>query len=220
MSWSLAAEILVALSLILLGNASVINITLDDHSPQIIYPALLSSESRILCPSETSLSCSESFASQLFNGTSTTTTALVVVPFTGSAVYVTLWGQWRCHVCDINHVVPALALTNLSEGPHVLTMRGSANDSAVPIQLDFLIYTQNMESISGHLSRSARIGAIVGGVLGGLALIAASLFLGAISLRKRAQGKRRGSRALWLRQEWAERPSGIVMEGVEANTHK
>ncbi|KAJ7054202.1 hypothetical protein C8F01DRAFT_1259946 [Mycena amicta] len=204
------------------ARAGLMNVSLDDTSQHVIYTASLSSDEFFRCTPRTSNICGESLTSRLFNGTSTVTSAVVVIPFTGPAVYVYLGvdgvamfgvdGTWIFQYFgnDIDDIVSALSLTDLSNTPHILTMRGVNNDAAVPIQLDYVVYTQD----SPASGRSAQTAAIAGSVVGGVVALIAAIFLGAFCLRRHAQRKRKGSRASWLRGTWTDKP-GIPMDGVD-----
>ncbi|KAF7313948.1 hypothetical protein HMN09_00553200 [Mycena chlorophos] len=131
------------------------NITLDDTSPEIIYTAALPSDVLFRCSAltRTPRVCDLGLVPALYNGTSTVTSAPIVVSFTGTAVYVNLGvngtamfgvdGNWVASFLggDLNSVVPAANITGLVDGPHTLTMRGVRGNAAVAVQLDSVAYT-------------------------------------------------------------------------------
>ncbi|KAF7303911.1 hypothetical protein MIND_00621600 [Mycena indigotica] len=190
----------------------LVNVTLDDTSSQIIY-----NNPPYRCT--TSSICDTNFQSGLFNETSSTTTTMIIIPFSGTAAYVYLGingtaifqldglyvGEYGG--TNVNTITPALALHNLSDRLHVLTIVGVDPvrwDIAAAVQLDSFVYTS--KRATNHT------GAIVGGVVGGLVCIAL-IYLGMTLLRRRQQSKR-AARGSWFRGKWTDKPS-IQMEGME-----
>ncbi|KAF7324510.1 hypothetical protein MKEN_00491700 [Mycena kentingensis (nom. inval.)] len=209
---------------LLLGLASIatmvygrlVNITLEDTSPQIIYtvPPLHR------CPDAT---CDAASAAHFSNGTSATAPAMVIIPFSGSAIYVHLGvngsvffqldgvyvGQY--YNTDINDIAMAYNHTSGSDGLHVLTIIGiTVHETVAPFQIDYVVYTT--EETSGSSNHTT---AIVGGVLGGLAFIALA-WLVMVLVRRKQKKDRKAARGSWFRsQNWKDKPS-IQMEGLDA----
>ncbi|KAJ7054284.1 hypothetical protein C8F01DRAFT_1164674 [Mycena amicta] len=193
----------------------LVNITLDDTSSQITYTAT----PIFRCPT----ACDPGFQSQLYNGTSSTSLALVIIPFTGTAAYVYLGVNGTVmfqldgnyvgeHAgTDGNEIAAALSLDGLSDTLHVLTIVGidpAHWQNVASFQLDYFVYTT--QQTTNH----TRTAAIAGGVVGGVAFFVL-LYLGMTLLRRQQQQSRRAARGSWFRGHWKDKPS-IQMEGMEA----
>ncbi|KAJ7054285.1 hypothetical protein C8F01DRAFT_1164675 [Mycena amicta] len=191
------------------ARARFVNVTIDDASPRVIY----TSPPSLRCTSET---CDAAWTARLFNGTSSTTSAPVIVPFTGTAVYVYLGvegtvnfnldGIFQGALTGYNVDAVALAFwePGLSNSNHVLTIYPSLIGGAEIMQLDYIVYT--------HEIHSKHIGAIVGGVVGGVvfvALLSKGLFL----LVRRRKQRRISMRGIPLGDDWPDKPS-IQLSGM------
>ncbi|KAJ7083918.1 hypothetical protein C8R43DRAFT_1051920 [Mycena crocata] len=184
-------------------HARLTNYTIDDTSPAVTY----TQDPLIRC---TLGSCDPSWTDRLHNGTSSTTSSPIMVSFTGTAVYVFLETYGRC-IFNIDGV-QAGVYTNIAEsdtnislayhntalrpGPHTLVMYPAKAGSF--IQFDYVVYTNNMPK--------SHLGAIVGGVVGGLAL-AAVLTVAAFFLCRREKQKRLSTRGIRLGDHWPDKPS-------------
>ncbi|KAJ6534488.1 hypothetical protein DFH09DRAFT_1180522 [Mycena vulgaris] len=205
---SLAFKKLLCVAVLLCGNVygSPMNYTLDDTSPAINYTQapLLRCAPGI---------CDAPWTARLFQGTSATTAAPIVVPFTGSAVYVYLGTLGTCMFALDGVVVGAYAdgtstseaadirlaywATDLPDSAHVLTIYPAKEGQFV--QLDYIIYT--------HASalRNAHLAAIISGVLGGGALVGL-LSLAAFLVRRREKLRQISMRGIPLGDHWPDQP--------------
>ncbi|KAJ7637431.1 hypothetical protein B0H17DRAFT_1106916 [Mycena rosella] len=185
--------------LLSVARATLKNYTVDDQSLDIVY-----SQQTFTCPSAL---CPENATEGLFNGTATVTTGAVAFQFTGSALYLflTLLGDWSFTldgnlVDEWNFTIPDAvpsglpAYNNLSmsmpDGPHNLVIAPVDNTTFTLIGIDYFIYTANAP-------RKTHVGAIVGGVIGGLVL-SVGLSGAAFVLRRREQRKRLSRRGIPL----------------------
>ncbi|KAJ6605109.1 hypothetical protein B0H10DRAFT_2440221 [Mycena sp. CBHHK59/15] len=171
------------------AHARLTNYTLDDTSPAITYTAT----PLIRCAPGT---CDAAWTARLFNRTSSTTNAYVVVPFTGSAVYAYLSMLGTCmfeldgvvtgayahsNASDADEIQPAYWTTGLPDTAHVLTIYPA--QAGEVLQLDYIVYTHDAPARKVHL------GAIIGGVLGGVALTAVLSLVAFFSRRHEKQRK-------------------------------
>jgi len=165
--------------------AELNNYTIDDASPSVVY-----SEHPILQCNPSN--CPSSWTNQVFNETSTITQSPIIVSFTGSAVYVFLAATGGCifnidgaDVALYNNGVAdgyiglAYHNTSIPAGSHRLLISPAQPESV--LEFDYIIYTVDVPK-----SRKVHVGAIVGGMIGGVVFIAV-LVVGAFFLRKRDQ---------------------------------
>ncbi|KAF7313982.1 hypothetical protein HMN09_00556700 [Mycena chlorophos] len=202
-----------ALLLGVLAQARQVEVTLDDTSPQIVYtvPPLRGCQSDACNPAN------------LYNGTSSTASALVIVPFTGTAAAIHLGvngtimfqldgiyvGEYSG--LDVDDITTAFTMNNLSNQLHVLTMNAFETknwDVVAPMQIDYIVYTTNRTT--NHTP------AIVGGVVGGVAFFAL-LFLAMALFRRWKQKQRRATRGSWVGR-WSDKPN-IQMAGMNATAN-
>ncbi|KAJ7491003.1 hypothetical protein FB451DRAFT_1552551 [Mycena latifolia] len=179
----------------LLGSvsASLMNHTLDDRSPSIIY-----GPGTIECPST---ACPGIDTARLFNGTSTITTSSITIPFTGSAIYLFFTIIGSCNLILDGNIVemlnftlpaadtviglpPSCTMISMPDGPHTLVIAPSSNATTITtlIELDYIIYTASTP-------RKSHVAAIVGGVIGGVVLTG-GMFGALLFLRRRDRRKR------------------------------
>ncbi|KAJ7769338.1 hypothetical protein B0H16DRAFT_1881902 [Mycena metata] len=165
-----------------IASAKLTNYTLDDASPSVQY----SNMPILRCSPST---CPESWTSQLFNGTSTLTQSSIVVPFTGTELYVFLIVSDGPCIIEIDgdtvgefnnspgngSIQLAYRNTSIAAGTHRLMILPAHPETI--IEFDYIIYANNVK-------RKAPIGAIVGGVCGAVALFAA-VIVGIFLLRRR-----------------------------------
>ncbi|KAJ7448501.1 hypothetical protein FB451DRAFT_1567213 [Mycena latifolia] len=175
------------------------NYTIDNTDGAVVY----TEQPLVLCTPGT---CRPS--GELFNGTSTITGGSIIVSFTGTAVYAYLAVVGEC-IFDLDGVqagyIPtdaekiSLAYENwgLPAGPHTLTMSPAKADQY--IQFDYLVYTNTVP-------HKAHVGAIVGGVIGGVALTA-TLSLVAFFLRRRNKQRKVAARGIPLEDHWTDKSS-------------
>ncbi|KAJ7491010.1 hypothetical protein FB451DRAFT_1166323 [Mycena latifolia] len=137
-------------------SASLMNHTLDDRSPSIIY-----GPGTIECPST---ACPGIDIARLFNGTSTITASSITIPFTGSAIYISLTIVGSCNFILDGNIVEMLNFTLPVADidlPPSCTMISIAD------------HTTNAYDV-GHSSANApkksHVAAIVGGAIGGVVL--------------------------------------------------
>ncbi|KAF7326565.1 hypothetical protein MVEN_02609700 [Mycena venus] len=171
------AHSLWAVALLCVGvHGGATNYTLDDTSPAIVY----TQAPLIRCSPG---ACDPDWTARLHNGTSSTTEAPIIIPFVGSAVYVYLgvlgFGTVNLdgkdvsvffsatNASDANDIFLAFEDTTMPDAPHILTIYPQKADY---IQFDYVIFTHN--------PRKSHRGAIIGGVIGGVAA-AAILSVGA-----------------------------------------
>ncbi|KAJ6532397.1 hypothetical protein B0H19DRAFT_1187430 [Mycena capillaripes] len=185
-------------------RAGLTNYTLDDTSPAIIY-----TQTPILRCSPGV--CDPGWIADLFNRTSSQTAASIIVPFTGSAVYVYLGLVGSCgfnldgkqigrfvqsNFSDTKEIFLAFHDYGLPDAPHVLTIYPEQNGHT--IQFDYIVYSHN--------PRKSHLGAIVGGVVGGVAA-AAILSGAAYFIRRREKRRRISTRGIPLGDSWPDKPS-------------
>ncbi|KAJ7320813.1 hypothetical protein DFH08DRAFT_819070 [Mycena albidolilacea] len=161
------------------ASAKLTNFTIDDASPAVCPPGWNS-----------------------FDGTATLTQGPIIVTFVGSQVYVFLAvsngcnftidgvdvGSWGYAQSD---GVTQLAYhnTSLLARPHVLLISPASATSL--IELDYIIYTDDVPT------HKPRIGAIVGGTIGGVVALTL-LGIGAFFLRRQDQRRRIAVRGMRL----------------------
>ncbi|KAJ6477877.1 hypothetical protein C8R47DRAFT_643882 [Mycena vitilis] len=188
------------------------NYTLDDTSPQIVY-----TQTPLLRCSPSTSQCNPDFVDRLFNRTSSTTEGPIIVPFTGTAVYVYLTMVGDCgfnldgryvgefintNATDVNNIYLAFMNATMPDVPHVLTIYPQRMSEG--IELDYIVYSHN--------PHKARVGAIVGGVVGGV--VAVAIFTAATFFIRRREKKRQLSRiGIRLGDHWPDKPS-IQMVGM------
>ncbi|KAJ7469760.1 hypothetical protein B0H11DRAFT_2043307 [Mycena galericulata] len=182
------------------------NYTLDDTSPAIIYTP---NQSPILrCSPDV---CDPATTSMLHNGTATITGGSIIIPFTGSAVYVYLGMLGNCmfnldgivvgefensNISLADNIYLAFMNWSMPDVPHVLTIYPQV--SGWFIELDYIIYTHNPSKLNR--------GTIIGGVVGGIAA-AAILSVGAFFLRRRRKQKQLSTRGIPLGDHWPDKPN-------------
>ncbi|KAF7340543.1 hypothetical protein MSAN_02125800 [Mycena sanguinolenta] len=181
------------------------NFTLDDTSPVISYnPAPVMQCSPSTCPEPLPPLVPP------YNGTSTLVESGVIsIPFVGTAVYVYLSVEGACSfnldgriIGDaVNHDPISLAFYNdsLSDTAHILTI--SVVEPKGSIVLDYVVFSHNV--------RTSR-GAIIGGVIGGVAT-AAILSIAGLLLRRRQKRKQLSTRGIPLGDHWPDKPSIQLM---------
>ncbi|KAJ6534462.1 hypothetical protein DFH09DRAFT_1180434 [Mycena vulgaris] len=185
---------------------SPMNYTLDDTSPTINYTQapLLRCAPGI---------CDAPWTARLFQGTSAITAAPIVVPFTGSAVYVYLGTLGTCmfsldgvvvgayagdtSTSDADDIRLAYWATGLPNSAHVLTIYPAKEGQFV--QLDYIIYTH------ASARRNAHFAAIIGGVLGSGALVGL-LSLVVFLVRRREKRRQISMRGIPLGDHWPDQP--------------
>ncbi|KAJ7487253.1 hypothetical protein B0H11DRAFT_1913417 [Mycena galericulata] len=179
------------------------NHTVDDSDPSVLYTGAPASEQcNTACPG-------------LFNGTGTFTASPIIVSFTGSALYIYLAAAGVCTFIidgdDVgnfnfnnslpnykNSIQPAYHNNTIPDGHHVLTISPAATTL---IEFDYLIYTEShVRSGQTSAPRGIRVGAIVGGVLGRVALILA-LLIAAFFLRRRERQRKFFNRGVPLSED-------------------
>ncbi|KAF7303910.1 hypothetical protein MIND_00621500 [Mycena indigotica] len=189
--------------------ARFVNASIDDTSPQIVY----TQQPFIRCTPST---CGSDSTARLFNGTSTTTSGMIIIPFVGNAVYVYLGVEGTINFnldgvlhgvltgSDSNDVSLAFYEPGLTNSKHVLTIYPSTSAGSEIVQFDYILYA--------HQLPSKHIGAIVGGVVGGLAFMA---ILGktALWLMRRRRQRRLSIRGVRLGDDWPDKPS-LQLDGV------
>ncbi|KAJ7853688.1 hypothetical protein B0H14DRAFT_2580294 [Mycena olivaceomarginata] len=182
-----------SIALLCLGFVRAIlqNITVDDTLPDIVYGGR-----KFQC--NTATPCDES-TDELFNQSATLTSGSITFNFTGVAYYASLELLGVADIMLDGEVLAALNITTLSDTrtdyifktglnniPHTLSIVPAANSLTI-IGLDQLIYTASLPDKKSH------VGAIVGGVIAGVALIL-GLLLAALFARRRKLILRRNQR--------------------------
>ncbi|KAK6969225.1 hypothetical protein R3P38DRAFT_3147035 [Favolaschia claudopus] len=184
-------------------QATLTNFTLDDTAPSIVY-----TETPILRCSPDDGECSPDFTSQLFNGTSTMTDGTIVIPFTGSAmfVYLSTLGDFQSpNTTHSDEILLAWTNTSMADAPHILRISPKLEDWF--IQLDYVIYSHNVPTF--------RRGAIIGGTVVGALAAAVLLSIGAFWLKRRVRQKRVATRGILLGDNWVDKPSLRVSRNEE-----
>ncbi|KAJ7210988.1 hypothetical protein C8J57DRAFT_311201 [Mycena rebaudengoi] len=168
------------------------NYTIDDTNPSVQY----NPPNITRCTLSTCI-----WVDGLHNHTSTITAGAILLSFTGHALYVfldvigsctfTLDGtrvgrfennrtDWQSHLAYSN--------TSILDGPHLLLISPAQPNNW--IGFDYIEYTTGSNAPAGSnapsRSRKPRVGAIIGGVLGGVAFIAA-MGVAAFFLRRRSK---------------------------------
>ncbi|KAJ7215897.1 hypothetical protein GGX14DRAFT_442423 [Mycena pura] len=164
--------------------ATLQNFTIDDTSPDVQY-----SEAKLQCNLTT---CGEEITEGLSNKSATVTNGSITIPFTGIAFYAFLACIGNCSISLDDAVIANLNLTivedinlgQLANGPHKLVIAPTTNVTL--LVFDHLIYTIDLPAKS-------HVGAIVGGVIGGVVLIMGILFV-ALQARRRKLIMRRNQR--------------------------
>ncbi|KAJ7116474.1 hypothetical protein C8R44DRAFT_792646 [Mycena epipterygia] len=179
-------------------HAGLMNHTIDDTSPSIVY-------SHIPFQRCTSITCQASWTAGLYNGSSTITEGPITFSFIGNALYVFLAIFGTCTfnldgntVGTLNTTVPVVLFgpgesegvhpvytnTSIPDGPHTLMITPLDISPGNPtfIEFDYLVYTANSP-------RKSHVGAIIGGVIGGLVLTVGML-IAAFFMRRRRNRKR------------------------------
>ncbi|KAJ7073229.1 hypothetical protein B0H15DRAFT_64903 [Mycena belliarum] len=201
----LLAKALCAATLFVGGvHAVLTNYTLDDTSPNITYTR----EPLFRCSPGV---CNSAWTARLFNQTSATTDAPITVPFTGSAVYVYLETLATCYfkidgvlvggyvnASDQVDINLAYWTVGLPDSQHVLTIYPAVTGSS--IQFDYIIYSHDVPQKKSHVA------AIIGGVVGGVALTVI-LSLAAFIVRRREKKRRISMRGIPLGDHWPDKPS-------------
>ncbi|KAF8137833.1 hypothetical protein K438DRAFT_1786307 [Mycena galopus ATCC 62051] len=168
--------------------AKLTNHTIDDSSPDVIY----GHDAQILQCNPSN--CAAGWTNQTLDGTSTITSSSIIVPFTGSAVYVFLNAAGGCvfaidnvHVGAWNNtpnpdggIQLAYSNTSLPSERHVLVIAPGSADAVM--ELDYIIYTVDV--------KEPRVGAIIGGVIGGIAVLGLGVFALLSLVRRRNQRRR------------------------------
>ncbi|KAF7340542.1 hypothetical protein MSAN_02125700 [Mycena sanguinolenta] len=179
-------------------HGGLTNFTLDDASPVISYtPAPLQQCTPEVCPEP---------AVPPYNGTSSTVVVgHISIPFVGSAVYVYLSVQGSCsfnlddqvvgNASNLEFISLAFSNDSLPDSPHVLMIYPGLWGSL--IELDYVVFSHNV--------RTSR-GAIIGGVVGGIAA-ATVLSIGGFLLRRRQKRKQLSTRGVPLGDHWPDKPS-------------
>ncbi|KAK7007827.1 hypothetical protein R3P38DRAFT_3026325 [Favolaschia claudopus] len=196
-------------------QAMLTNFTLDDTAPSIVY-----TEAPILRCSPDDGECSTDFTSQLFNGTSTITDGTIVIPFTGSAMFVYLSTLGDCifnldgtdvfefsrpNTTHSDEILLAWTNSSMADAPHILRISPKLEDWF--IQLDYVIYSHNVPTF--------RRGAIIGGTVVGALAAAVLLSIGAFWLKRRVRQKRVATRGIPLGDNWVDKPSLRVSRDEE-----
>ncbi|KAF7372866.1 hypothetical protein MSAN_00492700 [Mycena sanguinolenta] len=205
----LALSLWIVAALCIAVRGGMTNFTLDDTSVTITYapPPLLRCTPDV-CASDPTV--------PLHNGTSTTVEGAILIPFNGSAVYVYLGITGICMFNldgmvvgkaiggNNNNISLAYHTNGLPDVPHLL-MIYSGQPTGI-IQFDYAVFSHNVTTQKSHR------GAIIGGVVAGVAA-AAILSFGAVLLRRRHQQKRISTRGVPLGDHWPDKPS-IKLVGI------
>ncbi|KAJ7314806.1 hypothetical protein DFH08DRAFT_894833 [Mycena albidolilacea] len=176
------------------------NITVDDTSPDIVY-----GEATFQC--NATVPCPDGLKAGVFNESATLTFSSIAFNFTGVAFYASLDVVGAATIIldgeelsilsnplsDVLEAGPGqgshnISKTGLANIPHTLTI--APNTTLIPptiIGFDHLIYTASLPDKKSH------VGAIVGGVLAGVAVIF-GLLLAALFARRRKLILRRNQR--------------------------
>ncbi|KAK7038570.1 hypothetical protein R3P38DRAFT_2615756 [Favolaschia claudopus] len=190
------------------------NFTLDDTAPEIIYMQAPS----MRCGPGTG--CDPDWTARLYNGTSSTTAGPVIVPFVGTDIYVYLGTDETC-IFSLdglvvgefiggglnnvsNEIVMAFRNYSMPDVPHVLVIY--PQKSGMTIELDYVVYTHDVGTNKSH--RGAILGGVVGGVAAASICSAAAFFLS----RRRKQ-RRLSTRGVRLGDNWQDKPS-LRMTGL------
>ncbi|KAJ7019946.1 hypothetical protein C8F04DRAFT_1197247 [Mycena alexandri] len=167
-----------------LVQATLQNYTVDDTSPDIQYGG-----EKLQCDAT---SCPTEFADGAFNSSATLTTGSITFSFTGTGIYASLDLIGVCSVTLDGSVIANFSLdvtealagsraniseSNLANQPHTLVIQPAANLTL--IGFDQLVYTASLPAKKSH------VGAIVGGVIGGVVLTLGALFLALLARRRK-----------------------------------
>ncbi|KAJ6629914.1 hypothetical protein B0H10DRAFT_2208486 [Mycena sp. CBHHK59/15] len=189
---------LLTLSVLSRAATVAVNFTIDDASPLVQYdPAPIQHCTRSTCSPE--------ITNLFFNGTNSITEGTIVVPFSGTAVYVFLDfggacvfnidGETVATLTSNTNVLTGIGLvyanTSLSAEDHMLVIAPARPQSW--IDFDYVIYTALRK-------RKPPVGAIVGGAVGGAALLA-GMGVAGVFLRRRNRRKRLSTRGFVLGEE-------------------
>ncbi|KAJ6456653.1 hypothetical protein C8R45DRAFT_1034002 [Mycena sanguinolenta] len=200
--------------------ATLQNFTVDDTSPDIQY-----SDGALVCNTST---CPPEITDGLSNNSATLTNGSITFSFTGTAVYVSLDLLGTCLVtlddkqlAIYNMTVPDalkgglplnFSAQNLVNGLHTLVINATA--PLTLIGFDHLTYTASLPGKKSH------VGAIVGGVIGGVALTIGALFVALLARRRNLIMRRNQRKSVVLRGITSARPDykAGVNDGPELPT--
>ncbi|KAF7351972.1 hypothetical protein MVEN_01159300 [Mycena venus] len=177
-----------AFMLILLGinivRAGLQNITVDNTSPDIIYGGQI-----FQCNADT---CPDGLTERLSNSSATITNGTIRFSFAGTAFYASLAivghveatvnGDTRNLNMSLLDVIPGggyfeIWQSNMPNATHILSIVPESDGTV--IGLDHLVYT------ALALDKKSHVGTVVGGVIGGLALILGVLVVAMFSRRRK-----------------------------------
>ncbi|KAJ6456661.1 hypothetical protein C8R45DRAFT_1186263 [Mycena sanguinolenta] len=180
--------------------ATLQNYTVDDTSPDIQYDTAAGA---FVCNTST---CPPEVTDGLSNNSATLTNGTIFFYFTGTAVYVTLWGLvGLCSVAVDGTVFDTLnkTLANAIDAPFNVFTSGLPNvphtlvitptPPLTVIGFDHVIYT------SGILPAKSHVGAIVGSVIGGVVLTIGALFVALLAQRQKLIMRRNQRKSVVLR---------------------
>ncbi|KAF7368014.1 hypothetical protein MSAN_00867200 [Mycena sanguinolenta] len=192
------------------------NYTVDDTSPDIHYSGPTFPCNTTTCPFEAT--------GGLSNNSITLTNETITFLFTGTAVYASIELIGTCFITVDGDEIANLSVTladainggelqnvsksNMANGPHSLIIDPTTRGTV--IGLDHLIYT----AASGPPAKS-HVGAIVGGVIGGVALTIGVLFVALWARRHRLIMRRNQRKNVILRGITSARPNPDYKAGVD-----
>ncbi|KAF7319707.1 hypothetical protein MKEN_00752400 [Mycena kentingensis (nom. inval.)] len=189
----------VVLSTASLSLTASVNVTIDDTSPNITYSSPPQTLGR--CTPQT---CSQQTTPAPFNGTSTIADGNATVEFVGTGVAVSLGINGTARFFIDGTERGSFLGTSMNElvewafdvgqmAPHELVIVGN---NTAPFQLDRIVYMQDLPPSSA--SHSTPVGPIVGGVLGGIAIVVLVVFVG-IHRRRHQRRSASAKRRMWAR---------------------
>ncbi|KAF7342609.1 hypothetical protein MSAN_02017700 [Mycena sanguinolenta] len=184
--------------------ATLQNYTVDDSSPDIQYSGKTFPCNITTCPPEATNGAS--------NNSTTLTTGSITFSFTGTAIYASLDLIGTCsitvdgdQIANLSQTstealaggLPDISKSDLANGPHTLVI--DPTTVLTIIGLDHLIYT-------AILPGKSHVGAIVGGVIGGLVLTFGVLFVALLARRRKLIMRRNQRKNAVLRGITSARP--------------